>query len=354
MQGAIRVLVVDDSAFMRKRISDLLATDPGVQVVGAARDGLDALDQVGRLLPDVVTLDVEMPGLNGLEALARIMANHPRPVVMVSSLTQRGTDATVRALAMGAVDFVPKPSGPVSLDLHRVRDELVRKVKAAARVPVGSLRSEARPAGATVPAASPDPGGRRIAGSRALTGLVVVASSTGGPGALYRLLQPLPPGLKAGLLVVQHMPPAFTRSLAAHLDQVSRLTVREAAAGDRPADGLALVAPGGTHLVLTPAGNVQLDSGPPRHGVRPAADVTLDSIPESLWRRTLVVVLTGMGMDGARGAKRLHDRGAEVWAQDEASSVVFGMPRAVAELGVARRVGSPEQLSAWLVERLGG
>lgn len=348
---------------MRKVITGLLESDPELTVVGTARDGLEAMEKAIGLAPDVVTLDVEMPRLDGLGALKGIMAQRPLPVVMVSSLTHAGADATIQALALGAVDFVPKPSGAVSLDLHKVRDEMVRKVKVAARTTPGRLRPWLRgagagrvapvaPASATAPTRLPGPsGGQPVTGG--LTRLVVVAASTGGPGALYRLLGPLPADLRAGLVVVQHMPPGFTRSLAAHLDQVSALRVREAAAGDRLADGLALVAPGGFHLVLAAGGVVALDTGPPRHGVRPAADVTLESVPADLARRALVVVLTGMGMDGARGAGHLKRQGAIVWVQDEESSVVWGMPRATAELGVADRVGSPEQLAGWLTGHLG-
>lgn len=351
MAGPIRVLVVDDSAFMRKIVTDLLQSDPELQVVGTGRDGLEGVEKAVELQPDVVTMDVEMPRLDGLSALRQIMARTPRPVIMLSSLTQQGADATIRALALGAVDFVSKPSGSISLDLHKVRDELVQKVKAASRAVVRrSLAAGLAPLSPVQPAR---PAAAPPAAGGVLTRLVVVASSTGGPGALHRLLGPLPADLRAGLLIVQHMPAGFTRSLAGHLDQSSGLTVREAQAGDQPVDGLALVAPGGSHMLLGPDGRVQLGDGPPRHGVRPAADVTLESIPAHLVRRSLILVLTGMGMDGARGAKHLKDAGAEVWAQDEGSSVVFGMPRAVAELGVVDRVGSPEEMAAWLIQSMG-
>lgn len=351
VRDPIRVLVVDDSAFMRKMVTDLLATDPELQVVGTARDGLEAVAKTADLRPDVVSLDVEMPRLDGLGALRRIMAETPLPVVMVSSLTQRGADSTIQALALGAVDFVPKPSGSISLDLHKVRDQLVQKLKAAAR-------SRPRPKAAVLANRGPaafrrSEGGKPAPTSSVLTHLVVVASSTGGPGALYRLFESLTADVRAGFVVVQHMPAGFTRSLAGHLDQVTSLSVHEAAAGDRPVDGQVLVSPGGQHLLLTPTGAVALDDGPPRHGVRPAADVTLESVPVITARRCLVVILTGMGMDGARGAKRLRDLGARVWAQDEESCVVFGMPRAAAELGVVERAGPPEQLAAWIQESMG-
>lgn len=357
LASRIRVLVVDDSAFMRGVIGRLLAADPMLEVVDTARDGLEAVAKTRALRPDVVTLDVEMPRLDGLAALRRIMAECPCPVVMVSSLTREGALTTVRALALGAVDFVAKPSGAVSLDLHRVAEELVRKVKLAAGVP----RERLRPGPADGHTAAPStPAGRLPRGpasppvppARGLSNLVVIAASTGGPGVLYRLLGALPAGLRAGVLVIQHMPAGFTRALAEHLDQACPLAVREARAGDILRDGVVFVAPGDHHLLVEAGGRLRLDQGPPRHGVRPAADVTLESIPASLAPRTLALVLTGMGMDGARGAKYLKDRGAEIWIQDEATCVVSGMPRAVAALGLADRAGPPELLAAWLRERL--
>ena len=367
----IRVLVVDDSAFMRRVITRILESDPAVQVVGTARDGLEAVARAGLLRPDVITLDVEMPRLDGLAALPQILAVHPCPVVMVSSLTQQGAQATVRALALGAVDFVAKPSGAVSLDLDRVGAELVAKVKAAAAIPhpqtrgrgpAGGAAARSRPGPETGPKAISGPGAATGTGSghgvpgapRALTHLVLVASSTGGPGALYRLLGALPGDLPAAVVIVQHMPPTFTRALAQHLDEVSGLAVAEAWDGARLRDGSAWVAPGDHHLVVTAGGVLRLDQGPPLHGVRPAADVTFASVPEELARRAIVLVLTGMGADGAKGAQRLHRLGARVWVQDPGSCVVAGMPGATAALGIAERSGPPEDLARWLVEALGG
>ncbi|ADU52180.1 response regulator receiver modulated CheB methylesterase [Thermaerobacter marianensis DSM 12885] len=390
----IRVLVVDDSAFMRRVITRILESDPALEVVGTARDGLEAVARAAQLQPDVITLDVEMPRLDGLAALPQILAVHRCPVVMVSSLTQQGALATVRALALGAVDFVAKPSGSVSLDLDRVAGELVGKVKAAAAVPpervgLAAPSAPARPSGRTglrspdlaPPPASADPatgdpaqapapvpaGGSLVpagpapvprsspgAGSRRITHLVLVAASTGGPGALYRLLGALPTGLPAAVVIVQHMPPGFTRALAAHLDDASGLTVTEAADGDRLHDGGAWVAPGDYHVRVTPGGVLRLDRSPPRHGVRPAADVTFESVPPELAGRAIAIILTGMGADGARGARYLREHGARVWIQSPASCVVPGMPGAAAALGVVERAGTPEELAAWLVEAVGG
>lgn len=337
----IRVLVVDDSAFMRKVVSDLLSAEPDIEVVGAARNGAEGLQKAESLAPDVVTLDVEMPEMNGLEMLERLMAERPLPVVMVSSLTQPNADVTVRALELGAVDFVAKPSGTISLDMHRVKDDLVRKVRAAAGVPRVNLARRARtvPPAVRAPkaaAGAPAAGGPR--GPRGLSRLVVIGVSTGGPSALMEVIPRLPADFPGGILLVQHMPPLFTRHLAEHLDAASALTVREAREGDVLSDGLCLVAPGGKHLAFREGGCVSLDDSPPRHGVKPAVDVTLESAAERWRGESLVVIMTGMGMDGARGARAMKARGARVIAQDEATCVVYGMPRAVVEMGLADHV----------------
>lgn len=330
-----RVLVVDDSAFMRKVISDLLGRDPRLEVAGTARDGLEAMERVAVLHPDVITLDVEMPRLDGLSTLRAIMQRWPTPVVMVSSLTHEGAEATIGALALGAVDFVAKPSGTISLDMHTVGAELAAKVRAAARA-----TPRFRPAFADLPVAA----GRQPAGpGRAPTGsvadrVVVIGASTGGPGALHHLLPRLPGTLPAAVLVVQHMPAGFTRSLAARLDNICSLQVSEAVAGELVAPGRVLVAPGGQHLVIAPDGRVQLNQDAPLHGVRPAVDVTLLSVAE-LWReRAVGVILTGMGSDGKRGMLALAAAGGRTIAESQETCVVYGMPRAVAQAGAAEQI----------------
>lgn len=336
----IRVLVVDDSAFMRKIISEILASQEDMEVVGMARDGLEALDKAAALAPDVITMDVEMPRMDGLAALARLMADNPTPVVMVSSLTWDGADATMRALTLGAVDFVPKPSGVISLDMRRQEKELVRKVRAAARVRREALRHMAA-AGSPAPAAGEPArrlGGPGEAGWRKTPGLsrvVVIGASTGGPSALARVLSRLPGGYPAGVLVVQHMPAGFTRSLAQHLNAVSALEVAEAVEGDVLVDGRCLIAPGGRHMIFRRDGTVGLDDSPTRHGVRPAVDITLESVAEERGEGAIAVILTGMGRDGASGALKLKRCGGTVIAQDATTAVIYGMPRAVAEAGAA-------------------
>jgi two-component system chemotaxis response regulator CheB len=332
MAEPLRVLVVDDSAFMRRVIGEAISAQPDMTLVGTAHNGLDALLKVEQLQPDVVTLDVEMPEMDGLTALRHLMARYPRPVVMLSSLTQEGAATTLRALSMGAVDFVPKPSGSISLDFHKVRDDLLQKIRVAANARVRTSTTAA-------PRFHPSPVARaRVSSRAAFERLVVIGSSTGGPRALGTVVPGLQPDGRSAYVVVQHMPAGFTRSLAERLDGSSQLDVREASKGDRLAADTVLVAPGDHHLRLTAAGSVDLDDGPRLHGVRPSVDITLDSVAEHFARRSVVAILTGMGQDGAAGAVRVRQNGGFVLAEDASTCVVWGMPRAVVERGAADRV----------------
>lgn len=330
----IRVLVVDDSAFMRSMLVKMLGGQLGISVVDVARNGEEALAKIAELRPDVITMDVEMPRLNGLQTLTALMRHFPTPVIMVSSLTQEGAAATMEALQLGAVDFIGKPSGSESLNVHQIAEDLVDKVRRAAKVsrvrlaglvtsaPVPSQPAPAPPAAASM---------RRVA-----TDLVIaVGASTGGPKALMDVLPGLPADLPAALLIVQHMPAGFTRTLAENLDSQSRIRVREAAAGDRLEAGVALVAPGDFHLAVKAGGLVELTKSAPLHHVRPAVDVMFDAVARVYGPRALAVVLTGMGVDGASGALAIKRAGGRVVAQDEATSVVYGMPAAVARVGAA-------------------
>lgn len=348
----IRVLVVDDSAFMRRLVSDAIAAQPDMELIGVAINGLDALVKVERLQPDVVTLDVEMPEMDGLTALRHLMARYPRPVVMLSSVTQQGAITTLRALSIGAVDFVAKPSGAISLDYRPLMDELLHKIRVAARAKVRSPLpgASARPAAVRAPTDF-----RHISGSARFDKLVVIGSSTGGPRALGTLIPALPADTRAAYLVVQHMPAGFTKSLADRLDSASHLAVREAVHGDQLSAGVVLVAPGDLHLRISPIGRVELDNGPRVHGVRPSIDVTLASVVERFGKHALAVILTGMGSDGADGAVALHAAGGAVLAEDESTCVVWGMPRAVFERGIVDRVvpldRMAEAIAAALVPR---
>jgi len=328
---AVRVLVVDDSAFMRRVIADAIASQPDMEVAGVAHNGLDALLKVEQLQPDVVTLDVEMPDMDGLTALRHLMARYPRPVVMLSSQTQHGAITTLRALSIGAVDFVAKPSGAISLDFSRVREELLQKIRGAALARVrAQVASTRRPPETTRVPRAKYPG--------AFEHLVVIGCSTGGPRALAALVPELPAEAPTAYLIVQHMPAGFTRSLAERLDASGPIAVREAVAGDRLEGGTALVAPGDYHLRLSPSGAVELDQAARVHGVRPSVDVALESVSERFGSKTVAVILTGMGQDGAAGAAVVRQAGGYVLAEDESTCVVWGMPRAVVERGLAHRV----------------
>lgn len=345
----IRVLVVDDSAFMRIAVKRTLESDPAIEVIGQGKDGAEAVQLVEQLQPDVVTMDFNMPRMNGVEALRAIFAKRPVPVIMLSAHTQEGAKETLDALAAGALDFVPKPDGEVSTDLSGVRDDLLRKVKGAAR----SRPSAVVPVPSATRAVAPKP----VTSSRAsLPGdapLLVIAVSTGGPAALERVIPRLPADFGAAIVIVQHMPKAFTKALAARLDGISALSVSEATDDDVATPGRVLIAPGDRHLTLDGSGRVRLVDSPPVNGCRPAADVTLQAVARTLGPRTTVLVMTGMGKDGALGAQALKAAGGKVLAQDEASSVVFGMPKAVIERGLADQVLALDRIAPTLIERFG-
>ena len=336
----IKVLVVDDSAFMRKMLTEIIQRDPALNVVGAARDGSDALIKVDALKPDVLTLDVEMPVMDGYTTLVELMKREPKPVVMVSSLTQAGAEITMRCLAAGAVDFVSKPSGSISLDIERVGSELIAKIKVAAvsRVKTNHSPTVPRPVvNSAMPSPEqPPPQARLARPMRSIGGsngkLVVIGASTGGPRALHTVVAGLGPHFDLPGIIVQHMPPGFTQSLARRLDAAGSVTVREAVDGEHLQAGTFLVAPGGFHLTVKADSTVHLSQEPPIHGVRPSIDVTLDSVAHSFGNRAVAVLLTGMGKDGARGMKLLRDMGAHTLAEDESTCVVYGMPKAAHEM----------------------
>jgi two-component system chemotaxis response regulator CheB len=331
--AAVRsVLVVDDSAFMRQVVGDLVAACPGFRVVGTARDGVHALEQVHALDPDIVTLDIEMPGLDGLQVLGYVMSEAPRPVVMLSGAEGDAQALTLRALELGAVDFVRKPSGQISLDLPLVRDRLHAALQAAAASNPTGVRLLARPPVRVEPAA---------AGGAALR-CVAIAASTGGPRALAEVIPALPATLAAAVVVAQHMPSGFTRSLAARLDAMGPLRVREATDGEPLLAGTVYLAPGGRHLVLEghpPAVRCRVTDDPPVWGVRPAADPLFRSAARAFGAACVGVVLTGMGRDGAEGLRLVRDAGGGALVQDEDTSTIYGMPQAaLAHAGADRQL----------------
>jgi len=319
-------MVVDDSAFMRFSIAQRLNEDPDIQVVGSASNGREALRLIPQLQPDVITLDVEMPHLDGLSTLREIMRDFPRPVIMFSSLTREGTSETIQALILGAVDFIPKPLN--RLDTRNVMEEVTAKVKlaAVARVKPVAL-SPLKPS-----TAQPE---KKVRVYRKSTPVIMIGASTGGPGALSEIIPALPADLPSPVVIVQHMPAGFTRSLSERLNTISALKVKEAEPGDELLVGQALVAPGGFHMVLDEKDRIALNQNPSVHGVRPAVDVTLNSLTRQFGGNVIGVILTGMGSDGALGMSILRDAGGYVIAEHESTCVVWGMPRSVVEAGAA-------------------
>ncbi len=356
----IKILVVDDSVVIRKLVTDLLSSDPDLEVVGTAVNGLAAQTKVDLLQPDLITMDIEMPTMDGIEAVKQLRASgKTMPIIMFSTLTERGATATLDALAAGATDYVAKPAnvGSVGQSMQQVRDALIPRIKA--------LAPGRRPAPRrTVPTAAPArpspartaPAGLRPPRPAPRTGhrLLVIGSSTGGPAALTALLGALPV-LPVPVAVVQHMPPVFTRQFATRLDRLYEPVVREVEHGEVLRPGTVSIAPGDHHLSVQRRGGelvAQLSQAPPENYCRPAVDVLFRTAAAALGEQVLAVVLTGMGQDGCRGARALVDAGGSVLAQDEATSVVWGMPGAVTNAGLAEAVLPLSQLGPELVRRL--
>ncbi|MDI6740318.1 MAG: chemotaxis response regulator protein-glutamate methylesterase [Candidatus Edwardsbacteria bacterium] len=327
----ISVLVVDDSALMRNMIGEIIEQDPSLRLCGTARNGQEALNQISALRPDVVTLDIEMPVMDGLHALSRIMSDRPTAVVILSAHAKEGAEATLLALELGAVDFITKPSGSLSLDIDRVRAELTEKIKVAAGVDLSKLRAAKHRLTPLVLTTVRETG-RRFR-------LVAIGSSTGGTRALSEVLPALPAELNAAYLLVQHMPKGFTRSLAERLNARSKITVKEAEAGDNLRPGQALLAPADYHLELDPSGQrIALNQDPPRFGMRPSVDAMMLSVAAHSGNDLVGVILTGMGHDGAKGLLEIKKRGGRTIAEDKSTCVVFGMPKSAIEIGAAEQV----------------
>lgn len=332
----IKVLIVDDSAFMRKLIQDFLTEDPRMTIVGTARNGEDAIKKVNELDPDVVTLDVEMPILNGIEALKRIMAEKPTPVVMLSSTTKEGAENTILAIQYGATDFITKPSGAISLDLHKVKEELVEKVVSASKANIKQLVKTNDQEKNTVKKHNEyskiEPNIKHRINALSGKKLVSIGTSTGGPRALQQVITKLPKTIDAPVLVVQHMPAGFTKSLAVRLDSLSEVHVKEAEEGDILQKGTVYIAPGGYHLKIKLLGAnlaIHLDQSEPRNGHRPAVDVMFESCSDLSHYAKIAVIMTGMGSDGTKGLIKLKESGNVVAiAESEETSIVFGMPKA--------------------------
>ncbi|MBK1690710.1 protein-glutamate methylesterase/protein-glutamine glutaminase [Ectothiorhodospira mobilis] len=366
---AVRVLVVDDSGFFRRRIVDILNADPALEVVGTAANGQEAIDQTLALKPDVITMDIEMPVMDGITAVRRIMARQPVPILMFSSLTFEGARATLDALEAGAVDFLPKRFEDIAREQQEAKDVLCRRVRNIARrgrvgrtptppaAPPGTATRPAPGAGVRTrpepaPAARPE-GERAPALNLRDFRVVLIGTSTGGPLALQKVLAQLPARFPLPLLMVQHMPASFTPAFAQRLDQLCAIRVREAQDGDALEPGLALLAPGGQQMQVESRGGrsrVRITEATPDQHYRPCVDVTFNSAAAAFRGDALAIVLTGMGADGREGARLLKRCGSTVWAQNEDTCVVYGMPAAVVDAGLADRVLPLEQIGKILAE----
>jgi two-component system, chemotaxis family, protein-glutamate methylesterase/glutaminase len=324
----IRVLTVDDSALMRQVLAQLLSRDPGIEVIGSAPDPFIAREKIKALNPDVLTLDVEMPKMDGLTFLEKLMRGHPMPVVMVSSLTEAGCQTTLRALELGAVDFITKPKIDLREGMDEVAQDLIAKIKAAACATVRQRQTSA--SGETAP-----PKLLGAAMIKTTDTVIAIGASTGGTEALRAVLEVLPPNTPP-IIVTQHMPERFTKTFADRLDQLCRISVKEAEDGDSVLPGHALIAPGNYHMTLVRSGarySVRINQDPPVNRHRPSVDVMFDSVAQYAGANTIGVILTGMGGDGAKGMLAMKQAGAYTIAQDEASCVVFGMPKEAIKLG---------------------
>src|SRR5271168_3264528 len=354
----IRVLVVDDSAFMRRVLGNIIGGDPQMTVVGVASDGREAVRQAESLHPDVITMDINMPVMDGLEATEHIMTQNPRPIVVVSSESRQGATGTLRALELGAVDFVAKPTAAIDLDMGSVREELLKKIRMAAKVRVVRTASRTRvsidPSGTGKTLIQPVPFLPSAAALRASDRfpVVVVAASTGGPATVMQILPKLPKGFPAAILLVQHMPATFTVQYGQQLGERAGMRVKEAALNDALEPGTIYVCPGSHHMRISPAGRVQLDDGPRISGYRPCADVTMESAAAYAGTMAMGVVLTGMGGDATIGAQAIKKRGGFVIAQDEATSIIFGMPAEAIKSGAVDRVLGVTEICAGIERRV--
>ena len=362
----IRVLVVDDSAFMRKVLAGIIASDPQMEVCGEARDGREAVAQVQALNPDVVSMDINMPHMDGLQATEVIMSSNPHPILIVSSESREGAEVTLKALQLGAIDFIPKPSSGIDFDMSAVKDELCRKLKMAAKVRVvrtaarltskaknevsrDSKLEETRVRAIATPVSAVTSPAFRGAGRFPI---VVVASSTGGPATLMKLAPCFAADFPGAVILVQHMPGNFTAQFSKQLAEVSQIKVKEAEAGEIIVPGQLYVCPGSHHLRISATGRIVLEDGPRVGGYRPCADLTIESAVTYCGANTVAVVLTGMGNDGSKGLQAVKAAGGHVIAQDESTAVIFGMPQEAIKTGAVDQVLPIDEIYAAVEKRV--
>jgi two-component system chemotaxis response regulator CheB len=356
-----KVLIVDDSSFMRKVLETIFNADDQLQVVGQAKDGREAVAMAESLKPDVITMDINMPHVDGLQATAEIMTTNPKPIVIVSSESKEGAASTLRSLELGAIEFVAKPGGAIDLDMESVKDELLRKVRMAAKVRV--VRTASRLASTIQKGATPKPSGANTAASRPAptAGLdqrfpvVVLVASTGGPATVMRIAPGFTRDFPAAVILVQHMPATFTTQYAAQLAEFTEIRVKEAEANESLQPGTLYICPGGQHLRITPTGRIQLDGTTGRiNGYLPNMDITMESVASFAGPLSIAAVLTGMGNDGTEGAKAIKSAGGLVLAQDEATCIIFGMPAEAIKAGVVNQTLGVDDIYAAIEKRVVG
>jgi len=360
---AIRVLIVDDSGFFRRRVKEILESDQMLEVIGLAENGEQAIEQAKKLKPDVVTMDIEMPVMDGITATRKIMQSAPLPIIMFSSLTTDGAKATLDALDAGAVDFLPKRFEDISKDKEEAKQLLCQRVKEVSRKPRAVTTHKPR---AGAPSATSTTSKASVATSRPVVSrvkentsskikLLAIGTSTGGPVALQKVLMELPQNFPVPIIVVQHMPGSFTGAFSERLNQQCKVTVKEAESGDKLQAGTVYIAPGGKQMLIEKVAGaltIKIVDEMENQTYKPSVDVTFDSINKVSPTNTLAVILTGMGADGCKGASSLHKSGSIVWAQDEASCVVYGMPAAVVDAGIAEKVMDINSIGKNIVKRV--
>ncbi|WP_027629113.1 protein-glutamate methylesterase/protein-glutamine glutaminase [Ruminiclostridium cellobioparum] len=344
----VKVLIVDDSAFMRKVLSDIIDSEDSLSVIGTATDGKDALDKIAELDPDIITLDVEMPIMDGINCLKEIMQRFPKPVIMLSSGTEHGAELTIRALDEGAVDFIAKPKNIFEIKNEKKKNEIIEKINIAKNIKFNSLKCKSRDCDES----------HVVKSSKVLKYIIAIGTSTGGPKALQSVIPFLPGDIPAAVLIVQHMPPGFTNSLAERLDSKSELVVKEATHKERILAGHVYIAPGDSHMLIETASNgdimINLDKSPPVSGHRPSVDVMMESLSSTGLKNIIGVIMTGMGADGSSGVKKLKDvNKSYIIAQDEETSVVFGMPKMAIQTGAVDKVVSLDKISEEIIQYLG-
>ncbi|UCH81517.1 MAG: chemotaxis response regulator protein-glutamate methylesterase [Nitrospiraceae bacterium] len=342
----VKVLIVDDSAFMRNTLSSMIASDPDLEVIGIARDGIEAIDKVASLQPDIVTMDVEMPRMDGIEALKHIMSKNPVPVLMVSSLTTEGAEATLDALDLGAVDFIPKNLSDLSINIVKIKKVLLDKLKNIGSKGLVKYKNNVLIQPLKMPKPSEYTSHRK-------TGIVAIGSSTGGPKALQTIISNIPREFPVPILIAQHMPPSFTGPFAERLNQISAVYVKEAEDGEPIEKGTVYIAPGGGHMgvrrIKLTKSAIALSQNTSKYIYKPSADHLMLSVTESFSGKVLGVILTGLGNDGTQGMKEIKNKGGRTIAESEESCVVYGMPKSVVEAGVADKIVKLDEIAGEIV-----